>query len=244
MHYFSTQKKYRNAVRTYFPSFGQLSGGFTIIEMIIVISIFSILASVLMFNYKGFQKNQDFSVFAQEVGLLIKEQQQNAMAGKFPEIDPTLKIYPQLDWKPSYGIYIQPANPSSNAFIVKFYDGIYPDHAYNMPGSWDPSLCDVQDNECLSLFSIENGREIYGIFEGGYYPGVPQAQSLENISIVFTRPYPDAHMYKNYPNNYDSPTNAVLITNEVDIVFKDPQSEGFNVVNINPTGAISIRREQ
>jgi prepilin-type N-terminal cleavage/methylation domain-containing protein len=218
--------------------------GFTVIEMIVVISIFSILGGILMFNYKGFQKNQDFSVFAQEVGLLVKEQQQNAMAGVFPAINPNDKIYPPLDWKPAYGVYIHPAAALSNAFIVKFYDGIYVDQAYNMPGSWDPSLCSVQDNECLSLFSVENGREIYGIFEGGYYPGIPQAQSLDNISIVFTRPYPDAHMYKNYPNNYDSPTNAVAVTDTVDIVFKDPGVDGVNIVSINPTGAISIRRDQ
>ncbi len=219
MNYFCNQKKQH---------------GFTVIEMIVVISIFSIFGGILMFNYKGFQKNQDFSIFAQEVGLLIKEQQQNAMAGLFPSIDPNTKIYPALEWKPSYGVYMKPGVGTE---IIKFYDGIVPDHAYTQLSLGG---CDLYDDECLSVLTVGNGRSIDSIKVGGV--------SVSSLSIVFTRPYPDARMYMNYSDfsalgSGDDP-HADLVTDTVEIFFKDPGVDGYNIVSINPTGAISIRREQ
>jgi prepilin-type N-terminal cleavage/methylation domain-containing protein len=55
--------------------------GFTILEMIVVISIFLTLTGILIFNYDLFQKNTDFGLFVQEVAMRVKEVQHNSMSG-------------------------------------------------------------------------------------------------------------------------------------------------------------------
>lgn len=228
MNYLLTQIKTKNS----------LNAGFTVIEMITVISIFSILTAILLFNYNTFQKNTDFSVFAQEVGMLIKKHQQNAMAGKFPELDPQLKQYPDPGWKPAYGVYLEVGGSA----ITEYYD-IYndPSETYVYSINAGGQGCDSNPNdECYNIASITNGRQIVGIYEGGY----PNGTSLNNLSIEFERPYPDAHMKKDYQSFVAGSTNAQDVTDLVDIVLEDPNVSGYNIVTINPVGAISVRRAQ
>ncbi len=220
--------------------------GFTVIEMITVISIFGILTGILFFNYQGFQKNTDFSVFTQEFGLLLKKQQQNAMAGKLPDINPTNKTYPGTDWKPAYGLYFE---KGANVNILEIYD-VYNEpgekYAYTInDGGFLGNCLTNPDDECFNSMSITNDREILGIYEGGYnVTGSVTPPSADNLSVIFERPYPDAHMRKNYQNFNPGGTNSQVVVQSVDIVFKDPGAVGLNVLTINPTGSISIRRAQ
>ncbi len=219
----------------------QLISGFTVIEMITVISIFGIMTGVLLFNYTQFQKNTDFGLFAQELGLLIKKQQQDAMSGKFPQIDPQIKQYPSTDWKPAYGVYL---TVGTGVNIIEFYD-VYndpdpaQDHEYTINGGGGGCDSDPTD-ECLNIVTIASGRSIVGIYEGGY----PGGTQLQDISIVFERPYPDARMKTGYQSFDVGSTQAVPVTGTVDILLQDNAVDGYNVLSINPVGAISVRRTQ
>ena len=74
------------------------NGGFTYVELIVVLSIFAIMSSVVIFNYGSYQTNVDIKVMANNIALKIVQAQKDATSGKWNpnELD--------NNWKPSYGI--------------------------------------------------------------------------------------------------------------------------------------------
>ncbi len=53
----------------------QKEAGFTIIELVVIITIFAIMSSILLFNFKGFNKNIERNNLAQDIALLIRKTQ-------------------------------------------------------------------------------------------------------------------------------------------------------------------------
>lgn len=49
--------------------------GFTLIEFIVIMSIFAIMASVALFNFQGFRSNVAVNNLAQDIGLLARQAQ-------------------------------------------------------------------------------------------------------------------------------------------------------------------------
>jgi prepilin-type N-terminal cleavage/methylation domain-containing protein len=54
---------------------GQAQAGFTLIELVVIIAIFAIMSSVLLFNFRGFNKNVERNNLAQDMALLIRKTQ-------------------------------------------------------------------------------------------------------------------------------------------------------------------------
>lgn len=52
-----------------------LTSGFTIIELVVIITIFAIMSSIMLFNFTGFNKNIERNNLAQDIGLLIRKAQ-------------------------------------------------------------------------------------------------------------------------------------------------------------------------
>lgn len=49
--------------------------GFTLIELVVILTIFAVMSSVLLFNFKGFNKNVERSNLAQDIALLVRKAQ-------------------------------------------------------------------------------------------------------------------------------------------------------------------------
>ena len=58
----------------------------TYVELIVVLSIFSVMTSVVLFNYNEFQAKIDIKVLANDIALKIVEAQKSALSGKLPQI--------------------------------------------------------------------------------------------------------------------------------------------------------------
>jgi len=71
--------------------------GMTYVELIVVLSIFSIMTSITIFNYNKFEAKVDVKILANDIASKIVEAQKSAMSGKW---NPSAS----LNWKPSYGI--------------------------------------------------------------------------------------------------------------------------------------------
>ncbi len=69
------------------------------VELIVVLSIFSILSSVAIYNYGDFQANVDIRNLASDIALQIVTAQKSSLNGVLP-----LSGY-DASWKPSYGVY-------------------------------------------------------------------------------------------------------------------------------------------
>lgn len=71
--------------------------GMTYVELIVVLSIFSIMTSIILFNYGKFQTSVDIKILANDIASKIVEAQKSSISGKW-------NINASDNWKPSYGI--------------------------------------------------------------------------------------------------------------------------------------------
>ena len=87
----------------------------TYVELIVVLSIFSLLSSVAIYNYGDFQANVDIKNLGSDIGLKIVEAQKSSLSGILPPIS---FIYNPTTWKPSYGIYFDIATQNQFIYFV------------------------------------------------------------------------------------------------------------------------------
>jgi len=141
--------------------------GMTYIELIIVLSIFSTITSVILFNYSTFQDKVDMKVLANDIALKIVEAQKSSVAGKLPLETMT----PSEDWKPSYGVFF---DSTDNKNFIYFADL---DNNY----LFEDTDC---SGECLESTLITKNNYISELsIVGSECPS-----TTTNLNIVFKRP--------------------------------------------------------
>lgn len=167
-------------------------GGLTLLEVVFVITIFAIMASIVLFNFKGFGNSTAMNNLAQDIALRVVEAQKSATSGA---------LTPGLDGlsdatAPSYGAYFDSgtaasvANHSFSYFADQNHDGFFN----------DLGLCPsapVAGNECLSVTTITTGDYISDICVQHPIPGSPahvDCRTDASLHVTFTRPYHDAVM--------------------------------------------------
>lgn len=165
--------------------------GFTLIEVVFVITIFAIMASIVLFNFKGFGTATGLDNLAQDIALRVVGAQKSATSGA---------LTPGLDGltaatAPSYGVYFDSgavptlADEQFTYFADQDHDGFFK----------DLSLCPAspeKGNECLSVTTITTGDYVSEICvqhaTGG--PATVDCRSDASLHVTFTRPYNDAVM--------------------------------------------------
>jgi prepilin-type N-terminal cleavage/methylation domain-containing protein len=152
-------KKIRNfkfVIRNY-------QAGMTYVELIVVLSIFSIMTSIVLFNYNGFQAKVDIKVLANDIASKIIEAQKSALAGQLTTGSP-------VNWQPAYGVYFDTSSPKQ---FIYFADFNSPINGYNA-------------GEALSTINITKNDSISRIDS---YIGTTLNQQITNpLSITFRRP--------------------------------------------------------
>lgn len=141
------------------------------VELIVVLSIFSLLSAVAMFNFKGFQSKVDIQNLSNDIASTIIEAQRSALAGKW-------NAGAVLTWKPSYGVFFDITANNKN-FL---------------------SLVDLNNDNvctgagCVSPYSVSGEvSNIINITKGNYVSsmsvtGQGVCANITSMSIVFTRP--------------------------------------------------------
>src|SRR3989344_4815832 len=87
--------------------------GMSYVELIVVLSIFSVMTSVVLFNYGSFQAKVDIKNLASDIALKVVEAQKSSLSGK---LLPPTHIPPNPNtWKPSYGLFFD-ADSNKNSF--------------------------------------------------------------------------------------------------------------------------------
>lgn len=169
--------------------------GVTFIELIIVLSIFSIVAGITLFNFTGFSTSISVENLAHDIALGLNESQKLAIYGKN-----TQGIIP------AYGLHFERGQIStldSAKQFVSFSDSnagstsiVYTgDFAYDNSASIT-SACDGKGtDECLKIYTIQNGSIVSDLC-------VTDANGTDEclgtntgtLDISFKRPFPDAHI--------------------------------------------------
>ena len=97
---------------------GKKNKGMSYVELIVVLSIFSVMTSVVLFNYGEFQAKVDIKNLASDIALKVVEAQKAALSGKLSTQD--------FAPKPSYGVYFNISPSTSFIYFADFNnDKIY-----------------------------------------------------------------------------------------------------------------------
>lgn len=150
--------------------------GMTYVELIVVLSIFSVLSAVVMFSYRSFQDRIDIKNLASDIGLQILEAQKGALSGRWSTLAPACSdpLDPSTCWKPAYGVYFNTA-VDNKSFIYFADTNIKNDNIFQ------GSAC---TGECLNNNVIGKGNYISSINA----TGTGSCSGLTSLTIVFTRP--------------------------------------------------------
>lgn len=160
--------------------------GMSYIELIVVLSIFTTMSSIIIFNYDIFQAKIDVKNLASDVAIRIVEAQKSSVSGKFPPSAQQAYISPT--WKPSYGIYIDRiADPKSFTYFTDL----------NQNDIYDVSTC-PGTLECLEKISITKGNTISNL-EVFYTTAPTTAVSAQNVTFLFKRPNSEAIIISTSP---------------------------------------------
>ncbi|OGI61098.1 hypothetical protein A2814_02060 [Candidatus Nomurabacteria bacterium RIFCSPHIGHO2_01_FULL_38_19] len=197
--------------------------GMTYVELIVVLSIFSVLSSIVLFNYGEFQSKVDLKNLASDIALKIVEAQKASLSGKLPLAGHSVTS----DWKPSYGVHfdITPGT-GDNQKLIYFVDqdaiGVLQNNLFD--GSF--SEC---TGECLEEISITKGDYISAINK--IISGV--SSPVDDLTVTFSR----------INSGMVFASGSALLSNTVssiEITITSPKSTNV-IIKLYPSGRIELK---
>jgi len=148
--------------------------GMTYVELIVVLGIFSVISTVVLFNQGEFQAKVNIKNLANEIALKIVEAQKSSVAGEWDSAAGST-------WKPAYGLYF---NTSTSTQFIYFAD----------VNTSNNNICDsvgctppyALNGEVRDIINITKGNTISSLQVFG--SGCASPVSVTGLSIVFKRP--------------------------------------------------------
>ncbi len=203
-------------------------GGFTLIEFVVIIIVFAIIAAVSLFNFRGFTQRTRLENLAQQVALTVREAQVLGSTRTALDAAPAdlgfsgfVGVYIPYDNADGFGYGMLPNNTAlQNAFAI-FRD---------INNSKDIDDQSGEEDEIADILQLEDGDSIAAITGGDD----PQSQSAvtSDFYILFKRPSLNAIMY----SADDGANNPYLYAT---IVVSSANGEQRSI-NITAGGQISV----
>ena len=195
----------------------------TYVELIVVMSIMSIMSAIVFFNYQSFQSRIEIKSLSNDIALKVVQAQKEAMSGQLAPV--AQQVYQAnnglLDsWRPSYGVFFD--KQSSKAF--SFFADLD-----NSAVHFDGTQACSSNIECLDSININKS---YYVSDLNIVCDSGAQASVNNFSVTFTRPDSKADI-ESVPSagcsiysasvNLSSPngaTSSIVIYNSGRIQFK------------------------
>lgn len=193
--------------------------GFTVLELVVTISIFVIVTTITLANYPGYNDRLELELRAQDVALLTRQAQLFALGVRAATFGG-----PQV-FK-GFGVHYTTATPTS---IIFFGD---------QDGGKDYDTgdgCGQASTECLEVYTLPANIVIDRLC--GYTSpggGIPCEFQPSALDIVFTRPNPDAVFTATPANDYAL----------AEIELRSARSGVKKKVVVYTTGQISVQNAE
>lgn len=196
--------------------------GFTIIEMLVTISVFIIVTSMILINYPQFSDRLSLERTAQEVALSLREAKTYAIAVREFGIG--------TDRYPGYGVHFDLSSGPTKEYIL-FADV----ESYPLEGNkiYDDDGGGSSD-EKIDQFIIQTNVSIKEFCVG--INSLTDCSSYEKLEIVYFRPDPDVTIM-------GTPSGGgitVSIPTGVAIIVETPPGDCKAII-IRVTGQISVK---
>ncbi len=225
-----------------------MSRGFTLIELVVVVTIMLIMTTVVIFNYNSFNESMLLNNFAYDMSLTIRQAQVYGVAVKET---PGTSIANQIDvnshnnnFSYAYGVHFSSVSDSNTSFNL-FVDS----------GDGNGGMADgfFQSTESLQSYTFQKGIKIRElcITTGANgttcssaigTAGTNAGSAVSNLDITFLRPNPDAiiHATDNYGFLICDPDNGVICSSAT-IVLQNANDTINKAIVISSTGQISVQ---
>ncbi|HMP67538.1 MAG TPA: type II secretion system protein [Candidatus Paceibacterota bacterium] len=233
--------------------------GFTLLEMLLVIGIFGILTSVVIFNYGNFNKNVIMSNLAYEVALEIRQAQVFSLGTRASGDNSGDGVRDAFDTR--YGVYFNTGQSGGDRSFVSFAD-FYPvnnnvtddsgikvvsgdNRCDGDTGGTSYLPCSVSSctGECRQISTLTLGISIdkLCISNAADDPvnletGECNDSEIDDLAITFARPYTDAFMTTDDPVFAEVPIEGPY---NAGIVMKSTAGSQRAVI-VKSTGQISV----
>ena len=225
----------RLKTKSYQLKANEASSGFSLIELLVTISIAILVTAVVFFNYPKFKQNVSLRRTSDEIALTIRQAQvYGSGVRRFSRY--TLFPWPPHDeevFPSGYGVYFDITTEALRKQFVLFAD------AGSVPNLYEGEIfgvCGSTRSECVQKFNITTGDKISKLCSNvkSNPPGSPGNCTRTNLNIVFLRPNPTVNLY----------TRTGLIGligpfSDVSIEIKSIQGDTRTIV-VWSTGQISV----
>lgn len=194
--------------------------GMTYVELIVVLSIFATMSSIVMFNYGSFQAKIDIKNLASDIALKIVQAQKYSVAGKLPSESQqaTIESLGGLNnWRPSYGLNFKMSTPKNFIYFTDIDSNI----AY-----------DSVNGELVESVDINKGNSVskLEVFDNGNI----SCSTPQEVNIVFERPSSVAKI--------NSGLGASgCITSYLDISISSATASATSKIRVYTSGRIEIK---
>jgi prepilin-type N-terminal cleavage/methylation domain-containing protein len=172
------QKKFKNTEK-----------GFTLVELLVTLSIFLVISAMTLANYPQFNSRTSLTGLAQEISISVREAQVYGVSVK----SATSSTVAGSSY-PAYGIFFGKDAIATTYAGSKAYS-LFFDKPGVATGKFGLSIGDefaTDNSEMLDTTIIGNGNKITQIRGYGCELGVADGTQLDAVFIVFRRPNPDA----------------------------------------------------
>jgi prepilin-type N-terminal cleavage/methylation domain-containing protein len=213
----------------------KFSKGFTLIEMLVTMGIFSVLSAVVVFQYGQFNSQTILTNMAYEIALAAREAQVYALGVRNISGD---------NFNNRYGIYINKSEDPEGKNFVFFIDrpDLNNENKPNGKCDGDVGVCLAcsAGSECLYKYTLSRDIFIDKICMslGNVNPVEDGNCDIDNtplndLHLTFERPNPDAMFFSTSYNNSEDPIQSV------GIVIRN-RFDSYRTVVIKSTGQISV----
>lgn len=197
-----------------------LRKGFTLIEFVVILAIFSIMAGVALFNFSGFDSNISLTNLAHDIALSIRQAQVYGISAT-----ESLAIQGDNFSSKTRGVYFKYDN-QGEAQIGEFSKTF----KVFVDTDGDKMLKNESETAIIDSITVASRDRITGIElekDGN------RSQASTDVHITFTRPKPDASIIvSNSRTLYDSARITI-----------QSFSEKTKVIEVHKNGQINIQEE-
>ncbi len=196
--------------------------GFTLVELLVTISIFAILTGIVLFNQGKFNSTILLTNLAYDTALTIREAQTYGI---------NIKEFGTSQFVP-YGVHFDISNTGNDKSFILFADVNY-DLVTKILTPFSPvniNTCNPTEG-CVSRYSIKRGNLISKICVLSNTVGSYDCD-VKILDIIFKRPDPDAVIYAGGSNSTEY--NKAIIT------LTSADDSGNKTVTVQANGLIEI----
>jgi len=218
--------------------------GFTLVELLVTITIFVMLTAVVLWNQAKFNSTILLTNLAYDTALTIRQAQTYGINIK------SFTANGDTDFVP-YGVHFETTAGNDKSFILfADRDNVFDEATQTyrklgdgkFDGRADTCLSDYDDDPeglvdgCVNRYNIKRGNKIYALCAEDVLDGETECSSLatklNKLDIVFKRPNPDAIITSG--NN--------TITSTVTIILSGVEGDTFRKIKVGQNGLISIAK--